>query len=131
MFLKHTKWALLWAVLIFILCMIPGRDLPKISWLELLQFDKAVHAGLFFVLAALLARGLGLQHSSRMLQRFPRLFSLTFCVIYGAALEWLQGALFVERTADPYDFIANATGAVAGMALFGWLNEKILAKFIR
>src|SRR3990172_1796044 len=125
MFLKHNKWALLWAMLIFVLCMIPGSDLPKISWLENFGFDKFVHAGLFFVLASLLARGF----SKHKKARSPKIITLIICVVYGGLLELLQGALFVERTADIYDFIANSLGSALGLLLFNTVNEKILSKF--
>ena len=122
---------MLWALLIFILCMIPGRDLPRISWLEILAFDKFVHAGLFFVLLLLLARGLTLQQSFFLRVNTALFISFSVCVIYGGLLELLQGALFIERTADIYDFIANSFGAFIGMIFFKKLNEKILFKFIR
>jgi len=127
MFLKHNKWALLWAMLIFILCMIPGSDLPKISWLENFGFDKFIHAGLFFVLALLLVHGFLKQEKIRS----AKIITLIICFVYGGLLELLQGALFVERTADVYDFIANSLGSVLGLLLFNAVNEKILSKFIR
>lgn len=131
MFLKHNKWALLWAMLIFILCMIPGHDLPKISWLENFGFDKVVHAGLFFVLAVLLVHGFSEQQSFSSLRNSPKIIALLICIPYGGALELLQGALFIERTADVYDFIANSFGSLAGLLCFNAINEKILSKFIR
>ena len=127
MFLKHNKWALLWALLIFVLCMIPGRDLPKISWLENFGFDKLIHAGLFFVLVVLFVRGF----SEQQLKNYPKITALLICVAYGGVLEILQGVLFIERSADVYDFIANSCGSILGIFFFKAINEKILSKFIR
>ena len=131
MFLKHNKWALLWAMLIFILCMIPGRDLPKFSWLDFFGFDKVIHAGLFFVLAVLLIKGFSEQSDFSILRNSPRLSVLLICIPYGGALELMQGAFYIERTADMYDFIANSFGCFLGVLFFRKLNEKILAKFIK
>jgi VanZ family protein len=125
------KWALLWALLIFILCSLPGHDIPHISFLELLEFDKFIHAGIFFVLMLFMTRGLLLQERFPVLQKDPRLFSLLICIAYGGALELMQGAFFVERTADIYDFIANSFGALLALWNYNWIEKKILVRFIK
>jgi VanZ family protein len=117
------KWAFAWAVLILILCAIPGRDLPHISFLELLEFDKFVHAGLFFVLMLLAVRGgVSAPGSSGSSVKWV---SLVVCVLYGGALELMQGAFFEGRSADIYDFIANSAGAVAGLLFYDSFERKI------
>jgi len=125
MFWKHTRWAFLWALFIAFLCGIPGRDLPHISFLELLAFDKWVHAGVFFVLFVLPARGFLLQASVGVFHASPRSWALLLCVVYGGVLELLQDAVFEERSADLYDFIANSAGCLLGLALFDRLIKKI------
>lgn len=110
MFLKHTRWALLWALLILVLCGIPGRDIPHISFLELLNFDKFVHAGIFFVLLILTVRGFFLQTTFLKIQQHPKKIAFVCCVVYGALLEIMQGTLFEQRSADVFDFIANSVG---------------------
>lgn len=131
MFLRYNKWALFWALLIFILCAIPGRDIPHISFLEILEFDKFIHAGLFFVLVMLLIRGFSLQTNFSSLRNFPIIFSFAICVVYGGVLELMQGAFFEERTADIYDFIANSFGNIMGMIFFRKINQMILVTFIK
>jgi VanZ family protein len=112
---------LAWALIILVLCAIPGRDLPNISWLALLAFDKWVHAGIFFVLVLLFLRANVLELQSRVTS--ARL-GLAAVIVYGGLLEVMQGALFEERTADIYDFIANTFGAVLGFMLFSRLVKK-------
>ena len=131
MFLKHTKWAMLWALLILILCGIPGRDIPHISFLELLSFDKFVHAGIFFVLILLSTRGFVLQTTFNKVHQNPKMIALLICVAYGGLLEIMQGTIFEERSADVYDFIANSFGCVMGLIMYAWIEKKILIKFIR
>lgn len=131
MFLKHTKWAMLWALLILILCGIPGRDIPHISFLELLSFDKFVHAGIFFVLILLSIRGFLLQNTFNKLQHNSKIIALVICVSYGGLLEIMQGTIFEERSADIYDFIANSFGCILGLLLYNWIEKKILIKVIR
>ena len=131
MFLRKMKWALLWAMLIFILCAIPGHDIPHISFLELLEFDKFVHASLFFVLMLLMTRGFSLLENSSSLNSNSKFIAVLICIIYGGSLEIMQGLFFVERSADVYDFIANSFGAVMAWLFYDWMNAKILSKFIK
>lgn len=131
MFLKHLKWAMLWALLILVLCGIPGRDIPHISFLELLSFDKFVHAGIFFVLIVLTIRGFLLQTTFDKIRKSPKVISLLICVSYGGLLELMQSAIFEERSADIYDFIANSFGCLVGLFLYHWTEKKILIRFIK
>lgn len=39
------------------------------------------------------------------------------CAAYGVFMEILQGALTVDRVADPYDALANASGALVAVLL--------------
>jgi VanZ family protein len=131
MFLKHTKWAILWAIVILILCGIPGRDIPHISFLELLSFDKFVHAGIFFVLAVLCIRGFTLQTTFPLLQRNARWLALLICITYGGSLEIMQGTLFAERSADIFDFIANSFGASLGWMSYKPVESRVLVYLIK
>lgn len=130
MFLKYNKWSLLWATIILILCGIPGRDIPHISFLELLSFDKFVHASIFFVLVLLTIRGFKMQTRFHLLHQFPDFTAVVICVVYGGLLEVMQGTLFVERSADIYDFIANSFGCLMAWLLYGKLEKNVLAKLI-
>lgn len=125
------KWALLWALVILILCGIPGRDIPHISFLELLSFDKFVHAGIFFVLLLLTVRGFVAQTKFGKLRKAGRLFGFLTCVAYGGSLEVMQGTVFEERSADIYDFIANSFGCLMGLLLYSRVEKMILIKFIK
>jgi glycopeptide antibiotics resistance protein len=131
MFLKHTKWALLWAVLILILCGMPGKDIPHISFLELLSFDKFVHAGIFFVFILLTIRGFILQTNYLKLQQAAKPVAFFICVAYGGLMEVMQGTMFEDRSADVYDFIANSFGCAIGWISYNWTERKFLFKLIR
>lgn len=131
MFLKHNKWSLLWAMIILILCGIPGRDIPHISFLEILSFDKFVHAGVFFVLILLTIRGFLLQTNFIKLQRSAKLVALIVCIIYGGLLEIMQGTMFEDRSADVFDFIANSLGCVLGMLMYSKIEKTFLVKIIK
>jgi VanZ family protein len=120
---RYNWPVLVWALVILVLCAIPGRDLPHSDWLEALLFDKWVHAGVFFVLEVLSIRGIAFSNS-QSLRKLAVLVTGAGAVVYGGALEIMQGALFSERTADLYDFIANSFGVLLGALLYAKLAAK-------
>jgi len=128
MFLRHNLYGLLWALIIMILCGIPGRDIPHVSFLELISFDKFVHASIFFVLVILFIRGFSRQTRFVTLNQNAMRIAVIICVVYGGVLELLQEAVFEERSADIYDFIANSFGVIVGALLFKKIDRNILSR---
>lgn len=122
--MRYLLLPLIWALIILALCGMPGKDIPHVSFLEILAFDKWVHAGIFFVLSLLMMRGLffGFPEWPKNAVVF---FTLLFGTGYGAALELMQAAVFVDRSADLYDFIANSFGAICGVLLYRTLARRI------
>lgn len=117
-FMKAILPALIWALVILGLCSVPGRDIPHISFLEMLSFDKWVHAGVFFTLVILFIRGFRLQSGSSYFRSHAAFMAVGISVAYGGMLEVMQGTLFSERSADIYDFIANSFGCFVALFLY-------------
>ena len=124
MFVKYTFPAFVWTLVIFALCSMPGKSIPHISWLELLSFDKFVHASIFFVLEILYLRGFMMQSSAPLLKKHAKVIVTLFCIFYGGALEVMQTLFFSERSGDWMDFIANSFGCVVALSLFGLISRK-------
>jgi glycopeptide antibiotics resistance protein len=120
-FLKKFLPPIIWTLIIFGLCSMPGKAIPHISWLELLSFDKFVHAGIFFVEQILLMRAL----SSFNKKTLYGLLAFLFCVVYGGSLELMQFYIFSSRSGDVFDFIANSSGALLGFLLFSKINKRL------
>jgi len=118
---KKLMPAILWAFFIGILCAIPGKDLPTISWLEIISFDKFVHASLFFVLQIFCLKPYYLDFKQK------NIFYITsiICIGYGGLLELCQGYFFIDRSADILDFAANIFGVITASLLFWFKPEKI------
>ncbi|HWY37204.1 MAG TPA: VanZ family protein [Bacteroidia bacterium] len=112
---------ILWTLIIFALCSMPGKAIPKISWLELLSFDKFVHASIFFVEQVLFMRALSYLNKKNLYG----IMALLFCMAYGGSLELMQYYIFSSRSGDVLDFIANSTGALTGFLLFSKINKKL------
>lgn len=109
------RLSLLWTAIIFGLCSMPGRYIPTTNWLELISFDKFVHASIFFVLQFL------------WMLSFPnqKWWIFILCVAYGGSIELMQANIFSQRSADWFDFIANSFGCIIALAFF----RKISLKF--
>jgi len=108
--LRSFRWALLWALCILVLCLIPGRSLPDWNWFDLLSLDKLVHAGMFGTLTVLLA-GAFVQRGATGLFLW---LAVGLSAAYGLATEFLQGMEALGRRTDLNDMIANTVGAIAG-----------------
>ena len=108
------RWALLWALLILVLCLMPGAALPAWHWADLFSVDKLVHAGLFAVQARLVLRAAGRQGRADAL---PWLLAV---VAYGGALELLQMLPALGRRGDWNDLAANTLGALLGWGWHRW-----------
>mgnify|MGYP001302378814 CR=1 FL=1 len=110
--------AVLWTLIIFILCCTPGQYIPTTNWLELLSFDKFVHASIFFVLTCLWLISL---LKINKLSNLSIILILLSCVLYGGLLEIMQATVFSNRSGDWLDFIANSFGCLMG---FWFFNKK-------
>lgn len=107
--------AILWTLIIFGLCCMPGNYIPTTNWLEILSFDKFVHAFIFFVMVSLWFLVL-VQKS--IVSKFSIILVLLICVAFGGMLEIMQASVFSNRNADWFDFIANSFGSFIAWLLF-------------
>lgn len=102
--------AICWTLLIIVAVFIPGEHVPR---QPVFEFDKFIHAGLFFGFTLLwtfaLARG-------SLLRTFV---ILCVAIFFGLLTEWLQGQLPYNRSMDQFDMLANGTGAV--LAFLVWV----------
>ncbi len=119
----------LYLVVAFVLTHLPGSSVPKVSWMDRIPAaDKFVHAGLYFLLAVLLANCLRFWLRSN---RVIVLLTLGTLAAYAAFDEWSQ-RFSPSRSPDVLDFVADMIGASCGVSLFAigrWLRrQKRLSK---
>ncbi|MBP9068996.1 MAG: VanZ family protein [Bacteroidia bacterium] len=113
--LKYSlSLSVIWALIILGLCSMPGQHIPSFNFLEMLAFDKWVHAGMFFVLCSLIFFYLLQKNSSH--NKIYVFFALS--ILYGCSLEIMQGTLFSNRSADWNDIIANSVGCIFGLMFY-------------
>jgi VanZ family protein len=111
--LRKLRWALLWAVAVLVLTLIPGNDVPTWGWAEAIHFDKLVHAGLFGIQTVLLGLALAAERKTRN----PLLVAAILSILYGAGIELLQEVMEQGRHADAFDLLSDTAGAVMGYVL--------------
>lgn len=107
--------ALAWLIAITYLSATPAVQLPRF---QLFSSDKLAHAAAYALLAWLFAQGLRANTHGRdfSLSQLALVFLLP--ALYGAVMEWMQGAFFPNRFFEYDDMLANAVGAAI---VSGWL----------
>ena len=112
-------WLLLfWFALMNVLFFLPGSAFPKENWLSAIYFDKWVHIGLFFVLAFLVRTAV------RGTTKKGAAMLLLILLIYGLAVEGIQGAWVANRSSDLNDVWADMAGAVFGVVVWWEVYKK-------
>ena len=121
---KRRTWILLgrniiWAVVIFILCTLPGDNIPD-PHLNIPHLDKVVHFGMFFIMVVLLCNEL--EYQTRF--RLRKIYTITVVIafLYGGAIEILQQHCF-SRSGDVWDLVADVFGAVTGCGVYLQLKQ--------
>jgi VanZ family protein len=104
-----TVWpALSWSVIIFILLIIPGRDLPPGP--EVPQLDKIIHIFLFGAQVWLWSTYFRRKGKFKAL---PGIFFLIFLLscLYGIGMEYYQKYFVPHRDFELGDILADITGS--------------------
>jgi hypothetical protein len=117
---RTLLYALLWALLILALCLMPPGNLPRTGWLDALHVDKLVHAALFAVFFVLLVKGLQQQGAFAFAREHPQWVAFLIAVAYGVLTEWAQDAMALGRQGDVADVLADTAGVFLGMAYLRW-----------
>ena len=115
MFLRYNLFTIAWAIVIFLLILMPGRQVPEMG--DLFAFDKIAHLGVFAILSFLMIVGFTKQSQYLRLKRRATIFSLIISFIYASILE-LGQAIVPDRYANFYDMAFNTAGVLIGYLLF-------------
>lgn len=106
--------AILWSAFVFLLCLIPGNELPQKTWLNKIYFDKIVHIGMYFVLFLLIVR---IRNQKNIPQK-NIVTAAVICITQGVFIELLQGSIIsLNRSFDVFDIMANCIGVLFAIIL--------------
>ena len=107
--------AIIWALIILILSGYPGKYIPEVPvW----QFDKLVHSTIYAILSFCLLIPYYQQYIERNKRLQIGLLIIFISTFYGGFMEILQNSIFINRSGNWYDFIANMIGGIIGVILY-------------
>ena len=115
----------IWTIMIFILLIMPGSDIPSNDFFELIYFDKWVHIGLFGGLTFLTAYPF--IKAGRLTKELLIKIGISF-IMYGILIEFIQKYFASDRSFDITDMIADAVGCLAGCIASNWVMRKLAKK---
>lgn len=123
----RAKWlAIGWTLLIFILCFLPGNELPDVN---IPFIDKWAHVILFAVFSFLWLC------ATPTVNIFYLFIILCITIFVGWLVEFVQGHYVVGRNQDDMDTLADSVGGLAGIILFvilaNYARKKLLTEPIR
>lgn len=121
--LKYQFWAIIWAIIILVLCNIKMPEPSDDEGFFFTGFDKMAHLGFFYVLAVLLFYGkITYQHnySFRSLTIFK---IILISVVLGGGIELLQWKVFTYRSAEWWDFACDMLGTFMGIFSYILLHK--------
>ncbi len=110
--------AMLWTLLVFILCFLPGKDIPEI---HVPFIDKWAHVILFGVFSFLWHLSTPTKSSGYK----TILFATT--VFIGWLVEYVQGHYVEGRTQDNMDTLADSIGGCIGIIIYSALYRRMTA----
>jgi VanZ family protein len=118
MFFRYNFFPICWALVMLLLTLTPGENMPETSlWDNLLSFDKIAHLFMFAVLVFLMIVGLNKQYKYRFLRDKALQISVIAGISYGIVIEIVQ--LFIPgRGFELADIFANTIGCFIGFGLF-------------
>jgi VanZ family protein len=125
-FLKYNWPSILWAAFILVICLMPGRHIPRI---HIPHFDKVVHTGIYMIFAILTYFGWTRQDSFQVLHHQTIIKILLLLSIYGLTVEVMQETLTADRHFELLDEVANITGTMIGTLIASQTSRQIIKKF--
>lgn len=103
------RYAILWALFILFACGAQPGTLARLRLEDLFGYDKPIHAFLFGMQSWLLIKA-RLPFSAN--HRKTILLACIMSACYGATIELLQKWVFVGRSYDYFDMLANTLGCI-------------------
>ena len=116
--MKSFLPVILWALVIALLSGFPGNKIPDVPvW----NIDKLIHIGMYLPLSFFLFLALNSQYPKPKNRYLFICFVVVSCIFYGGIMEILQHYIFINRSGNVYDFIANAIGSILGVLIYPYI----------
>lgn len=122
--IRSQYLALIWALFVLVLCDMPMAGSGNSDFF-FEGFDKLVHTGFFFVLSVLMFFG-DIRSNPNHNRFWATVKTLLVTIIFGGGIEISQLEIFTYRSAEWWDFFADATGTAMGIFAYLLLFRKSL-----
>ena len=103
-FLKHSRFALIYSLIVITLCALPGDSMPSFDFMDLFSFDKIAHMVAFGILCILTGIALAKHFHFSYMRKYVLHLTLAYCLFLGAATETGQAYLAIHRSGDWLDW---------------------------
>lgn len=120
---KAYRPAWIWALVILILTLTPGKFMPKVEYWNIMSLDKYVHMSIFFIQVLLVLRG---AKALKILTTRNYFIYAFIGTLYGVLIECIQQFIPL-RSFEVNDMLANMAGALIAAAVF-YIFEKVQDK---
>ena len=125
--INYKLLIIIWLSIILILSSLSGNTLNKIPIVKIPYLDKIVHFSMYFILQFLFMNDYFFSKKYNNFKRYLFL-SFLFTLSYGSLMEILQQYVFIKRSGDFFDFLANASGAITAIIFVLLFYNKIFNK---
>lgn len=113
-------FVIIWLLVITSLSAFSGNKIPEIPvW----NVDKLAHIIMYGVLSFLLLLSCNPDYLKQKNSSSHTFFIVLFCIFYGGFMEILQHYVFVNRSGNLYDFIANIIGSISGVLIYPYVMK--------
>jgi VanZ family protein len=116
--IKKNKFSIIVALIILYLSLANSQDFEKIPLVDIPDFDKVIHLGMYFVLMSVI-----IFENRKTIINTSRLF-LTGLIplFYGVLMEILQATITLTRSGSFFDALADAAGVLLSILLWVWIK---------
>ena len=122
--IRTYKYAYLWAIIATGLCGTNGKSLPHFDFSSLIRIDKIAHLFLFGTETYLIA--IASKKNNKNISHFKIIFpAFIIGTIFGIMIEILQATVFVNRSFDYLDMLANTIGCGIAWIILNWKFKKL------
>ena len=87
----------------------------------MLPLDKVAHFVVFGLYSCMMCIGLTKQKTLPIKRLTPSQHAVIWGLVFGSILEATQGAVFLQRTTEIMDMLANVAGIFMGYVIFALL----------
>jgi len=127
---ENRKVVLVFPLVLYWIAILVGTSLPADMLVDEIEIsDKIIHFGAYLGLAVLLGFNLHFQEKWNKIKVYYIILAFLICVLYGVADE-LHQLLVPNRSADFFDWVADALGALTGILSASFFIEKIKKKYV-